>query len=80
MLPLAGSEFVITGRLEAFSRQQAGERVRTLGGVAKDSVTRNTTYLVVGEEPGGSKLARARELGTKQIKEEEFRVLLEGKT
>jgi len=79
-LPLAGLEFVITGRLEAFSRQQAEERVRALGGVARGSVTRSTTHLVVGEEPGGSKLARARQLGTKETTEEEFLVLLAEET
>jgi DNA ligase (NAD+) len=50
--------------------------VRALGGSVKDNVTRNTTYLVAGADPGGSKLARARELGTKEITEEEFLVLL----
>ena len=78
-LPLAGMEFVITGRLAAFSRQQAEERVKALGGVTKDNVTRNTTYLVAGEDPGGSKLTRATELGTKRITEEEFLALLEEK-
>ncbi len=70
-LPLAGKEFVITGRLEAFSRQQASERIKALGGVTKDNVTRNTTYLVVGEEPG-SKLTRAESLGTEIINEDRF--------
>ncbi|MBL7165113.1 MAG: NAD-dependent DNA ligase LigA [Dehalococcoidales bacterium] len=78
-LPLAGQEFVITGRLEAFSRQQAEERVKALGGSVKSNVNRNTTYLVAGADPGGSKLARARELGTKEITEEVFLVLLEEK-
>ena len=78
-LPLAGQEFVITGRLEAFSRQQAEERVKALGATVKDNVTRNTGYLVAGADPGGSKLARARELGTKEMTEEEFLVLLEEK-
>ena len=78
-LPLAGQEFVVTGRLETFSRQQAEERVKALGGSVKDNVTRNTGYLVVGADPGGSKLARARELGTKEITEEVFLVLLEEK-
>ncbi len=78
-LLLAGMEFVITGRLEAFSREVAQERVKALGGTAKDNVTRNTAYLVVGEDPGGSKLTRARALGTQQITEEEFLALLEEK-
>ena len=71
-LLLAGKEFVITGRLAAFSREDAEAKVKALGGTAKDNVTRNTAYLVVGEEPGGSKLTRAQELGTKQITEAEF--------
>ncbi len=74
-LPLAGQEFVVTGRLEAFSRQEAEEKIRTLGGTTKDNVTRNTTYLVVGADPG-SKLTRAPALGTKQLTEEEFLRLL----
>ena len=77
LLPLAGQEFVITGRLEAFSRQQAEERVKALGATVKDNVTRNTGYLVAGADPGGSKLARARELGTQVITEEEFLAILE---
>jgi DNA ligase (NAD+) len=76
--PLAGMEFVITGRLEAFSRQEAEARIKALGGSTKDNVTRKTTYLVVGVDPG-SKLARAQELGTKQLTEEELRRLLEQK-
>ena len=78
-LPLAGREFVITGRLDRFSRQEAEERIKTLGGVAKSDVTRKTDYLVVGAEPG-SKLTRARELGIKQIGEGELLKLLGQKT
>ena len=75
-LPLAGMEFVITGRLEAFSRQEAETRIKALGGTTKDSVTRQTTYLVVGADPGGSKLTHAQSLGTKQLTEEELIQLL----
>jgi len=75
-LPLAGMEFVITGRLEAFSRQEAETRIKALGGTAKDNVTRKTSYLVVGADPGGNKLTKAQELGTGQIKEEELLRLL----
>ena len=76
---LAGQEFVITGRLEAFSREEAEARVKALGGAAKDNITRNTAYLVVGADPGGAKLNRAQTLGTKQLNEEEFLRLLEQK-
>jgi DNA ligase (NAD+) len=77
-LPLGGMEFVITGRLGTLSRQEAETRIKALGGTAKDNVTRNTTYLVVGAEPG-SKLARAQALGTKQLTEKELLRLLEEK-
>jgi DNA ligase (NAD+) len=75
-LPLSSLEFVITGKLEAFSRQQAEAKVKDLGGTAKDNVTNKTNYLVVGTDPGGNKLTRAQELGTRQITEEEFLRLL----
>jgi DNA ligase (NAD+) len=75
-LPLAGLEFVITGRLETFAREEAEAKIKALGGTTKDNVTRKTTYLVVGEEPGGTKFTRAQELGTKQINEAELLKLL----
>ena len=78
-LRLAGQEFVITGSLEALARQEAEAWIKALGGTTKDNVTRNTTYLVVGADPGGSKLARAQSLGTEQINEERFLGLLEEK-
>jgi DNA ligase (NAD+) len=74
-LPLAGLEFVITGRLEGFSRPEAEARIKELGGTAKDNVTRRTNYVVVGADPG-SKLARAREMGAKTIGEKEFLKLI----
>jgi len=74
-LPLAGQEFVITGTLEAFSRQEAEAKIKALGGTAKDNVTRKTNYLVVGAAPG-SKLIRAQELGIRQLSEDEFLHLL----
>ena len=74
-LPLAGMEFVITGKLETFSRQEAEARIKALGGSTKSDVTRKTTYLVVGADPG-SKLTHAQSLGTKTLTEEEFLRLL----
>lgn len=68
-LPLLGQEFVITGRLEAFPRAEAEARIRDLGGSVGSSVTRKTTYLVVGADPG-SKLDRAQEFGVERLSEE----------
>jgi len=77
-LPLAGMEFVLTGTLEAFSRKQAEEKIKSLGGTAGSSVTRKTTYLVAGTDPG-SKLDKAQSLGTRIINETEFLQLLNQK-
>lgn len=77
-LPLSGMEFVVTGTLKSFSREVAHEKIRVLGGSTKDNVTKQTAYLVVGEEPG-SKVARALALGIKQLSEEEFLNLLKEK-
>ena len=65
-LPLSGKEFVVTGRLDAFTRQEAEAKIKELGGTAKDNVTRKTSYVVYGADPG-SKLTRARELGIETI-------------
>ncbi len=70
-LSVSGKEFVVTGRLESFTRQEAEARIKDWGGNAKDNVTRKTDYLVAGTDPG-SKLARARDLGIRQLTEEEF--------
>lgn len=77
-LPLSGQEFVITGKLEAFPRSEAESRIKGLGGSVGSSITKKTTFLVVGADPG-SKRERARELGTGFLSEEEFlRLLGEG--
>ncbi len=74
--PLLGQEFVLTGRLEAFPRIEAETRIKELGGSVGSSITGKTTHLVVGIDPG-SKLEKARALGTRILNEEEFRRLLE---
>jgi DNA ligase (NAD+) len=76
-LPLAGQSFVITGRLEHLTRLQAEARIKELGGTVGDSVSRKTSYLVVGDEPG-SKLAKAQKLGTTILDEAAFDALLAG--
>jgi DNA ligase (NAD+) len=70
-LPLSGQEFVLTGTLQMYTRQEAEARIKELGGAAKDNVTRKTGYVVVGADPG-SKLARARELGIEILNERQF--------
>jgi len=72
---LSGKTIVITGTLKSFARSEAEELVRTLGGNAASSVSKNTDLLVAGEEPG-SKLDKARKLGVKIITEEEFKKLV----
>jgi DNA ligase (NAD+) len=74
--PLAGQTFVVTGTLSAFSRPEAEERIRSLGGQAASSVTKATDYLVVGESPG-SKVEKARKYGTPLLTDEEFLALLQ---
>jgi len=69
--PLAGLTFVFTGRLSQLSRPEAEAMVVRLGGRAGQDVSRNTSYVVVGEEPG-SKAVKARTLGVKTISEAEF--------
>jgi len=76
-LPLSNKEFVVTGRLDTFTRQEAEARIKALGGTAKDNVTRKTSYVVHGADPG-SKLTRAQELGIKTLDEKEFLDLLKG--
>jgi DNA ligase (NAD+) len=74
-LPLAGQEFVITGKLESFTRQQAEAKIKELGGKAGSDVTKKTTYLVAGDDPG-SKLARAQALGISKLDEAELLKIL----
>lgn len=74
--PLTGKNFVVTGSLESMSREEASERVRSLGGIFQSAVGKETDYLVVGVNVGDSKLAKARELGTKRITEKDLLKLI----
>jgi DNA ligase (NAD+) len=69
--PLKGKIFVFTGTLESFTREEAKNKVRELGGEVSDSVSKRTTFLVVGSQ-AGSKLEKAKKLGVKIIDEKEF--------
>jgi DNA ligase (NAD+) len=75
--PLTGKTFVITGTLSALSREQAGERIESLGGKVTSGLSKKTDYLVVGESPG-TKLDKATKLGVKTIDEAAFMDLLSG--
>lgn len=70
-LKLKGLTFILTGGLESISRDQAKEKIRRLGGEISESVSRKTSYVIAGLEPG-SKLERAKKLGVKIIGEKEF--------
>mgnify|MGYP002407429679 CR=1 FL=1 len=72
---LEGETFVLTGTLSVMSRKDAEEALRKRGAKATSSVSRNTDYLVVGENPG-SKYQKALELGVKILTEQEFIELL----
>ena len=67
----AGMTFVLTGALSMFTREEATEKIELFGGKAAGSVSKKTTYVVVGEN-AGSKEKKARELGIPILSEEEF--------
>ena len=72
--PFKGLRFVVTGRLQSFSRSQIEGRVKELGGAVSGSVSRRTDYLIAGQD-AGSKLKDARELGVRVVDEDEFLAL-----
>lgn len=74
-LPLEGKTFVITGTLPAISRDEAKEKLEQLGAKVTNSVTKNTSYLVVGENPG-SKFEKAQALSVEIIPGAEFQVFM----
>lgn len=77
--PLAGKSFVITGTLDSMSREAAAARLEALGGKVTGSVSRKTSYVIVGAEPG-SKLEKARALGVPTLEEGEFLGLIMGES
>ncbi len=69
--PLAGTSWVFTGTLEAMSREEAKEKVRALGADVSESVSKKTTFVVVGTD-AGSKAEKAQKLGLKILDEDGF--------
>ncbi len=72
---IAGKVFVFTGALQRFTRDEAEEKVRQLGARAASSVSKNTDFVVAGEN-AGSKLQKARDLGITVLTEEEFEEMI----
>jgi DNA ligase (NAD+) len=74
---LAGMSIVVTGTLEGWSREVAEEEIKARGGKAPGSVSKKTTAVVAGAEPGAAKVSKATEVGVPIIDEAQFAHLLE---
>jgi DNA ligase (NAD+) len=74
--PLTGQTYVITGTLEAFTRDEAAAALEAKGAKVLNSVSGKTTGLIVGEEPGNSKLTKARKLEVPVLSEQDLVALL----
>ena len=73
--PIQGISFVLTGTLEGMTRNEAKQMIEDAGGKVSSSVSRNTDYLVAGDDPG-SKLERAKSLGVRILDKAEFLALI----
>lgn len=73
---LAGTSFVMTGTLESMSRDEAADKIRSLGGTFQSAVAKDTSYLVAGGNVGASKLKKAQSYGITIINESDFLALL----
>lgn len=72
----SGMTFVLTGALSKFTREEATEKIELFGGKASGSVSKKTTYVVVGEN-AGSKERKARELGIPILSEDDFLAMIQ---
>jgi DNA ligase (NAD+) len=76
--PLTGRRYVVTGTLERFTREEAEAALEARGAKVSDSVSSKTTGLIVGEEPGKSKLTKAEKAGVPILSEDDLVQLLRG--
>ncbi len=74
---LAGMSIVVTGTLDGYSRDQAADAIKSRGGKNPGSVSKKTSAVVLGAEPGASKMTKAEELGVPILDEAGFVQLLE---
>jgi DNA ligase (NAD+) len=73
---LTGSQYVVTGTLEDYTRDEARAALEALGAKVSDGVSSKTTGVIVGESPGNSKLTKAQKTGVPLLTEAEFKALL----
>jgi len=71
-LPLNGKSYIITGTLESMGREEAEDKLRSLGATITSSVTKTTTALIAGAKPGKGKTDKAEKLGIPTISESDF--------
>jgi DNA ligase (NAD+) len=76
--PLDGLSIVVTGTLVSFSRDVATEAITSRGGKVTSSVSKKTSYVVVGDAPGASKYDKAVQIGVPILEEAGFEALLQG--
>jgi DNA ligase (NAD+) len=73
---LSGKKLAITGSLTSMGREEAAEKIQSLGGIFQSSVSKETDYLVVGEKAGASKPKKAKSLGVEILSEEDLLKLI----
>lgn len=76
-LPLAGKSYIVTGTLESMGREEAEDKLRSLGATVTSGVTKTTTALIAGAKPGKSKTEKAAKLGIPTISEADFLQLVQ---